>query len=237
MKTLEAVIHELDPGALSDLTGHLLTMVNAGRARRIEEILAHRTRYLTVVLEDIYQSHNANAVIRSCECFGIQDIHVIEATNPFSVHSSIVQGSAKWITMQRYRGGDATGDCLASLQQSGYRLAAMDPQPGSLPLDELPVDRPVALCFGSEEPGLSGRARQMADVSVAIPMQGFTRSLNLSVSAGIALHALDTRIRRPGIAWCLTGRETDELRALWLARSLSAGARIVRRHLEHGAQR
>lgn len=231
MKALEEVIHELDAGSLDALTEHLLTMVNAGRARRIDEVLARRTRYLTVVLEDIYQTHNANAVVRSCECFGVQDIHVIESTNPFNIHSSIVQGSAKWITMKRFRGNRATEDCLSALKRSGYRVAAMDPGPDSVPIDELPVDQPVALCFGSEEPGLTDQAREMADVSVAIPMQGFTRSLNLSVSAGIALHTLDTRIRAPAGAWRLSSRETAELKALWLARSLSSGRQIVQRHL------
>lgn len=231
MKALDETIHELDAGSLDALTEHLLTMVNGDRVQRIDQILARRTRYLTIVLEDIYQTHNANAVVRSCECFGVQTVHVIESTNPFNIHSSIVQGSAKWITMNRYRGDRATEDCLSALKRSGYRVAAMDPRPGSMPLDELPVDQPVALCFGSEEPGLTDQAREMADVSVAIPMQGFTRSLNLSVSAGIALHTLDRRIREPDIAWRLSGREAAELKALWLARSLSSGQQIVQRHL------
>jgi len=232
MKALEKLIRDLDAAELNTLVEHLLSIVNPGRAERINDILTRRTRYLTVVLEDIYRTHNASAVMRSCECFGVQDIHVIESSNPFHVHGDIVQGSAKWITLNRYRGNDATRDCLSGLKRAGYRLVAMDPRPGSTPLEALDVDRPIALCFGSEEPGLSAMARDMADATVAIPMQGFTQSLNLSVSAGIALHALDGRIRRAGVPWPLSNREAEELRALWLARSLSAGHWIVQRHLQ-----
>jgi len=233
MKPLEDLIHDLDPERLASLTDHLRSIVNPERVERVDGVLAYRTRRITVVLEDIYQSHNASAVVRSCECFGVQDIHVVESANAFSVNSSIVQGSAKWVTLKRYRGPQATDTCLDRLAESGYRIVAMDPRANSVPIDDLPIDAPVALCFGSEEPGLSAAARRKSDLAATIPMHGFTRSLNLSVSAGIALQSLGRRFRGSQEAdWALSNREQAELRALWLARSLSAGARIVQRHLE-----
>lgn len=231
MRPLEEIINALQPDALAGLTDHLLSIVNAGRARRIDTILANRTNRITVALENIYQSHNASAVVRSCECFGIQNIHIMESSNPFEPSKSVVQGAAKWVTLHRYRDRGATTSCLRALKQAGYRIAAMSPEPDSVPIAELSVDRPVALCFGSEEPGLSRTARDLADVSVVIPMQGFTRSLNLSVSAGIALEQLGSRLRSSGTGWGLAQAERERLRALWLARSTPAGRSITDRYI------
>lgn len=231
MRPLEDIINGLDPDTLDGLTGHLLTIVNAQRTQRIDAVLANRTRQLTVVLENIYQSHNASAVVRSCECFGIQDLHAIESDHRFEPNKSIVQGAAKWVTLHRYRGANATATCLQGLKDSGYRIAALSPEPGSTPVAELAVDQPLALCLGSEEPGLSETARTLADIAVAIPMQGFTQSLNLSVTAGIALEQLGARLRRSHRAWGLTRAELERLRTLWLARSTPAGRGIVEQYL------
>lgn len=232
MKALPKLIEDLDENVLEALTGHLLSFVTPSRQERIDRILADRTRYLTVVLEDLYRMHNASAVVRSCECFGVQDIHVVEALNAFEVNRSIVQGAAKWVTLHRHPGRQGTRQCLEQLKDNGYRIAAMSLEPESIPIESLPLDRPVALCFGSEEPGLTPEAREMADVSVTIPMRGFTQSLNLSVSAGIALQQLSDRLRGSNRDWRLETSRRDRLRALWLARSIRAGRQIVARFLE-----
>lgn len=232
MKTLETIVDDLDRESLQNLTEYLLSFVTPARQARIDAMLAQRTRYLTVALENLYRMHNASAVVRSCECFGIQDLHVIESSNPFEINKRIVQGSAKWVTLNRYGGPDATPRCLDHLKEEGYRVVAMSLEPGALPIETLPLDRPLALCFGSEEPGLSDRARQTADIAATIPMHGFTQSLNLSVSAGIALRVLSERLRYSDVPWRLATEDRDRLRALWLARSVSAGQDIVRRYIE-----
>lgn len=231
MKPLDEIINALDADALEHLTAYLLLFVNPDRVERIDDALSRRTRYLTVVLENIHQPRNASAVVRSCECFGIQDLHVIESSNAFQVNRNIVQGAAKWVTVHRHRGPGATRSCLQGFKRAGCRIVAMDPGPGSMPLAALPIDAPLVLCFGSEEPGLTEQVRSMADASAMIPMQGFTRSLNLSVSAGIALERIGARIRCSDRDWKLGTVEGKRLRALWLARSISAGRRIVDRYL------
>ena len=235
MKPVEEIINNLAADALSDLTRHLLGFVSDGRVARIDRVLDRRTRYLTVVMENIYRPHNASAVLRSCECFGIQDVHAIESMNRFEVNSAIVQGAAKWLSLYRHRGTDATRSCLQGLKNSGYRIVAMSLDGDSLPVEQLQVHEPLALCFGSEEPGLSAEAMAMTDLSARIPMHGFTQSLNLSVSAGIALERLAERLHSSGCNWQLTPSERDVLRCLWLARSISAGSDIVHRHLSGAA--
>lgn len=235
MKPLEDVINALDPGELNRLIRHLCSFVSEDRLERINRTLDLRTRHLTVVLEDAYQPQNASAVLRTCECFGIQDVHVVESDNPFRISVNVVQGAAKWLTLYRYRGDGSIDDCLRRLEDRGYRLAAMVPGAGAVPIDELPVDTPLALCFGSEDQGLSARARSLADLAVAIPMHGFTASLNLSVSAGIAVQRLSARLRSSRAPWGLAPEERDRLRALWLARSAASGRQIVRRYLSSKA--
>ena len=56
----------------------LYQFITDERKERFEEVLAYRTRHITVVLEDIFQPHNASAVLRSCDLTGIQDVHIIE---------------------------------------------------------------------------------------------------------------------------------------------------------------
>lgn len=236
MKSLEQVIDALEDAALVGLTDHLETFVTPERVARIDRALGERTRRIAVVLEDLYQMHNASAVVRSCECFGIQDIHVVESDNAFEINKSIVQGAAKWVTVSRHTQPDGIRRCLSSLKEQGYRVVAMSPQPGSTPVEGLPLERPLALCFGSEEPGLSQQAMEMADLTATIPMHGFTRSLNLSVSAGIALYLLGERLRGSDLDWGIDGERYRRLRALWLAQSINAGRHIVGRYLSGPAK-
>lgn len=208
-------------GALVD---YLSQFVPAPRRVRLERTLAARTRYITVMLEDIYRAHNANAVIRTCECLGIQDLHVVEHHNRFDLSPRVLQGAAKWITLQRYR---HTADCLDRLLADGYVIAAMTLRPDAGPLASLPVTRPLALCFGSEEPGLSEAVHAAADHWVHVPMAGFTQSLNLSVSAALAVYDVLRRVRDEGHPWPLSPSEQTRLLAEWMRKSITCGDALV----------
>lgn len=199
------------------LTEHLARFVTESRRDSIERVLARRTRYVTVVLEDIYQPHNAAAVIRTCDCYGVQDLHVIENRNRFEPNEAVSMGAGKWVEVHRHGrpSADPTADCLASLKAQGYRIVAMTLREPSMPIAELPLDRPVALCFGSEEPGLTDTAHHQADCFAHLPMLGFTRSFNVSVSAAIALHEVTGRLRESDHPWQLREEEIAALRLAW----------------------
>lgn len=199
------------------LTDHLAGFITAHKRALIEQVLAARTRHLTVVLEDIYQPQNAGAVIRSCDCFGIQDLHVIERGNRFRPNPAVTRGAEKWVDVIRHcpRHGDSTRTGLDALRRAGYRLAALTLRDGAIPLGELDVRPRTALCIGAEETGLSDLAHGMADVHVHIPMAGFTQSLNLAVTAAICLCALTARLRASDTAWQLGEAEKAALRLRW----------------------
>ncbi|MDZ7773700.1 MAG: RNA methyltransferase [Balneolaceae bacterium] len=221
-----------------ELIAHLRTFVTDERWERLNEVLSQRTRRLTVVLEDIYQPHNASAVLRSCDCFGIQDVHIIENENRFTLSSEVTVGSDQWLTLERYRGEeDNTRRCLRHLREGGYRLVATTPheegEKETVDIDRLPLDRPIALLFGSELPGLTGRALEEADLCTRIPMLGFSESYNISVSAALSLYELSLRMRRtlPRDKWELPEQDRRGLLLRWLKTSLRAGEELAEKFL------
>lgn len=218
-----------DPARLLELPAevrarllHQLTgLVTPQRLQRMDDVLAARTARLVVVFEDVYHPHNASAVLRTSECLGLQDVHIVESTKSFRPLRDIARGSARWLTLRRW-GGEHPGDidaCLAALRGEGYAIVATSPDADAVPLSDVPLERPLAVCFGTEETGLSPAAFAAADVKVTIPTPGFTRSLNVSVTAALVLHHLATRIRatQPPASWQLPAARRDDLRLLWLA--------------------
>lgn len=201
------------------LLAQLVALVSPARLQRMGAVLAARTAHLTVVFEDVYHPHNASAVLRTAECFGLQDVHIVEDTKLFRPSTHISRGSARWLTLHRWQQDKGRGveACLASLRDQGYVIVATSPAEDAVPLEQLPLDRPVAVCFGTEETGLSPAAFAAADVRVAIHTPGFTRSLNVSVTAALVLYELATRLRAGGAAPPLPAQRCDDLTLQWLA--------------------
>lgn len=170
-----------------------------------------------MVLEDIYQSHNASAVMRTCECLGLQDIHVIETTSQWSTNKKVLKGSNKWLNIIRYNVKKANNveGCYERLRRQGYLIAVADPSPDGLSIEEIGLDSPVAVVMGNELKGSSGYALEHADVKVHIPMTGFTESLNISVSAAICMNSILSRLRKTDLPWGLREEEKEQLRLEW----------------------
>ncbi len=201
------------------------------KRERIEQVLNNRTRYCTVVLEDIGQAHNASAVIRSCEVFGIQDVHIIENRHTYRAHNNVAKGAADWIDLIRYREPNTNNTTTAfdQLRAAGYVLVATSPHASGYQLHQLPLDRKIALVFGTEETGLSSYALTHADMCVTIPMYGFTQSFNISVSAAICLYAITTRLRQSSVFWQLTQDEKLAIKLAWLRKIVKGSAELERR--------
>lgn len=200
-----------------ELIEYLSGFLTTNRLQRFSEVLPHRTRHITVVLEDIYQPHNAAAVLRSCDCFGIQDIYVIENQNKFRPSPEVELGALKWLSLHTYQN---THDCIASLKRNGYRIVVTSPHRNDSMIDEIDIASKTALFFGTEMRGVSPIAFDQADAFVKIPMVGFTESLNLSVSAAIALYTLISRLKKSNINWKLTQEEMFEVKLQWIKNSL-----------------
>lgn len=218
-------------GNLAGLTEFLRPYVSEHKQELITEILGKRTRHLTVVLENIYHAHNASAVVRSCDCFGVQDLHVIEGHNEYNVNPLVVQGSAKWISLYKYQLHEANKTCFGKLKANGYKLIGTSPNPKFKPLLDIPVDQKIALVFGAEETGLSDNAIAQMDDFVHVPMFGFTESLNISVSAAICLYEITNKIRSHNIDWHLSDNEKDNLILEWYKNVISRSDVLEREYI------
>lgn len=220
-------MNDLSPSTKAALLEHLLGYVTDNRRNRFEENIPHRTRHLTVVLENIYQPHNASAVLRTADCLGIQDVHVIENSNEYTLNPGVSLGASNWLDLHRYNEGtDNTEKCIKNLKSQGYRVLATSPHKESVAPEELDLSSKTALVFGKEKEGLSDLAFDLADGYLAIPMYGFTESYNISVSAAICLYTLVQRLRGSELAWQLTQEEQTEVLLNWARQSVRLSAKI-----------
>ena len=194
----------------------------------VEKVLNQRTRHITMVLEDIYQSQNASAVIRTCECMGIQDVHIIENDSTYTVNRRVLKGSYKWVDLIRHKGKmrNNTATCFEMLRANGYKIAATDPSPEGTSIHELSVHDKIAIVMGNELHGTSSYALDHADMKINIPMYGFTESLNISVSAAICLNSLVPSLRNSEVNWRLSEEEKGDIRLRWL-RKMVRNAEIM----------
>lgn len=211
------------------LVEYLLTLVTENKRQKITRNVALRTRHITLVLEDIFQPHNASAILRTVECQGIQDLYLVEHRNSFNPTGGIAKGSSYWLDLHRYKKID---ECIVDLKNKGYRIIATTPHPHARALDDLPLDQKSALIFGTEHVGLSTYAMNNADEYVTIPMYGFTESYNVSVSVALCLYELNKRLRESAIAWQLSQEEQIDTQLHWLRRLISGISRIEQEWLE-----
>jgi len=181
------------------------------RKARIDEVVAHRTRTLTVVMEALCDPQNVNAVLRTCEAFGVQEVHAIEGPQKrFDPNKKVTQNADKWLDVRRW---SSTRECLGFLKAEGYRIYATHLGTDSVALGELSFAPRVALVFGNEHAGVSDEAVSLADVNFTIPMFGFSQSFNVSVAAAITLaRAVERRIAERGRHGDLAEPEAAALR-------------------------
>ena len=216
---------ELQQNAARDaaMLEFLTQFITDERRQRFEKILDFRTRHITVVLEDIFQPHNASAVLRSCELRGIQDVHIVENTNHYDVNPDVVLGSTKWLNMYYYEKDEFnTPMAYQQLHEKGYKIVATCPHRDDFTPETLPLDRPIALVFGTEKTGITDYVMDHADKFVRIPMYGFTESYNISVSAALLVYTLTHRLHEMAdVDWHLTEDEKQMVRLEWSRRTLN----------------
>lgn len=211
----------------------LKEMVNENRLELLEKVMQDRTRYITVMLEDIYQPHNASAVLRTCDCFGIQDVHIVENKNQYTLNPEVELGSAQWLNMYKYNQSENnTSVAIEKLKKSGYRIVATTPHTDDVELPDFDLEKgPFALLFGTEMRGLSDHAIEMADEYLKIPMFGFTESLNISVSAAIILQSLRMRMNNSEINWQLSDQDREVIQLQWIKNSVK-NSKIIEREFK-----
>jgi len=221
--------------------------VSEQRKQLFHKVLANRTKYVTVLLEDIYQSQNASAVLRTCDCFGIQDVHIVEESNDYELNPDVSLGSNQWLSLTYYsergegagprdrrkpgkQGGANIVRAVEALREKGYRIVATSPhREGSSPEEFDLLKGKALLMFGTELNGLSESALEMADEYLRVPMTGFTESLNISVSAAVILYTIRKRLDASPVSWRLEEEESRPIYLDWLRNSIRMSEAIERK--------
>ena len=216
----------------NELIKYLAGFITNNRFERFNEVIEYRTRYITIILEDIYQPHNASAVLRSCECFGVQDVHIIENNNKYSVNPDVALGSNKWLDIIKYNTlKNNTVSAIKQIKKKGYRIVATTPQINKVNLDNFDIKKgKVALLFGTELNGLSDEALNLADEFLNIPMFGFTESFNISVTVAIILKTLIYKLHHSNIIWKLSKKEREDLKLKWLKNSIKNSDFLIKNY-------
>ena len=221
-----------------DLVEYLKEFVVDERRKLFEDKIKDRTQHITIVLENIFQGRNISASIRSADCFGIQDVHIIENDNIFNDDSEVSMGAEKWITTKRYNQHKNNSiEAIKGLKLKGYQIIATTPHNTDCYLYDLDITKKkTALFFGSEVRGCSKETLNLADKRMKIPMYGFTESYNISVSVSLCLQHLTCKIRQSNIDWKLPIDQQDKVMLQWLRNSIKAAAEIEEKYLKKHAK-
>ena len=224
-----------DSSRIQELSG----FVTESRFRKFCDVLGQRTRFVSVVLEDLYDPHNGSACLRSCEACGIHEVHIVEERNAFMTVEGVTMGSARWLDLRRHYTPDTDGSallsnthtassirhCYTELRDRGFTIVAMTPHPTpekAIAFDRLPLGKPLAVVFGSERDGLSTTAMEEADLHTRLPIYGFVESYNISVACALTVFNLAGRIRGELLPeqWQLSEEDHDAVLLSWLRRTI-----------------
>ncbi len=201
------------------------------RIDTLRRVLSERSRYVSIVLEDIYQPQNASAVLRSADCFGFQDVHIIENSHEYRINPDVEKGSSSWLNLHRYNTKENNSlEAIRQLKSDGYRIVATTPHTKDVNLEDFDLSKgKAAIVFGTELTGISDIVRAEADEFLKIPMYGFTESFNISVSAAIVMHHLRLSLTNSDIDWKLSDAESDTIMLEWLNHTIKSSKDLIKR--------
>ncbi len=206
---------------------YLQTFISEQRMQRFVQVAGNRLTNLTLVLAELHDVQNVNAIIRTAECCGLNELHVVESQTRMKRAKSVARGSYKWLRPNIHR--DGLQPCLQELKAKGFLIVAADPDPTGATPDSLDITKPIALLMGQEKQGVSDAALTMADAVINIPNYGFTESYNVSVAAAICLYTLSNRMRRAGLAIPPSAEAQEQLLYEWMLKTVRAPELLYKR--------
>lgn len=218
------------------LLEYLQQYMTEERSSRFISVLEYRTRHFTIAVEDVYQERNASAIVRTADCFGIQDVYIIENFNEYRLSESISKGADKWVDVKIYDNyTNNTGKCIADLRKKGYQIIATTPHEADSQLEDFDISMKSAFFLGGEKEGLSQTVKDQADGFLRIPMFGFTESYNISVAGALLLYNLTHRLHQSDMDWGLSPEEKLDLRLLWTIKTIASAENLIRKFLATNA--
>ncbi len=155
------------------------------RLKRFARVLAKRQPDLVVVMENIKNPHNASAILRSCDAFGVQDVYIIKEGKSIGVSKTVSSGSYKWLTLHFF---ENTTECLLHLKDRGFKILTTHLSSQAVDIRRTDLTQKVAIVIGSELEGVSEEALKLSDKNIVVPMVGFVQSFNVSVATALILY-------------------------------------------------
>jgi tRNA (guanosine-2'-O-)-methyltransferase len=196
------------------------------RVERLKEVLASRTVSVTLVLENLHKDYNISAILRTCESFGIQDVHVVPQPGEGKVFKTITQGCHKWLTIHRH---EDVSTCFKILKKKGFKILAGAFGQDAPPLDQTDFSGRVALVFSNELEGANPEVLDQVDGFFVIPMTGFSQSLNVSVAAGIVIHhVLRYKLERGEELERIPSDEAGRMLGEWVKKSVRKADEVLK---------
>jgi tRNA (guanosine-2'-O-)-methyltransferase len=221
----------LDLGQKKALYLHLCQHLSPNKITLFDQVWSQRNSALRLVLENIYQPLNASAILRTADALGIHWVDVIENEHPWTINRKIAKGALDWLHIQRHQ---AVEEVLLDLKKKGFQIVVTDFSPEAISIHDFVPEKPVALVMGTELSGISSIVKEMADVAVVIPMTGFSKSLNVSVAAGIALSHLTPHTQQLCSAFPFDEDEKYDALIQWACHSIYWSDTLVREFMEQG---
>lgn len=222
-----------------ELQNYLEGFISPIRMSRIKKVVSQRTRHVTIVLEDIQQAQNASAAIRTAECMGLQEVHIIKNGDGYKINKQVVKGATKWMEINKYTNFENnTNTCLLKLKDQGFKIVATIPDENSGLLTNLDTKTKTAFVFGAEKNGVSNDVLKLCDSKISIPMFGFTESYNISVSVAISLFYFIHETKKQNSNWKLSEFEQKEMLQKWTKQSIKKCDLIVQEFFTmHGGKK
>jgi tRNA (guanosine-2'-O-)-methyltransferase len=231
MDNIETMLHQVSDK--QDLLRYLQHHMTEDRSVRFKKVLEHRTRHFTIAVEDVYQERNASAIVRSSDCFGIQDVYIIENHNEYQLSEGISRGADKWVNVHIYDGfPNNTEKCISDLRKKDYQIIATTPHSKGSQLEEFDISKKSAFFLGGEKEGLTQEVMGKADGYIKIPIYGFTESYNLSVAGALLLYALTKKLHESDLDWGLNEDEKLDLQLDWTIKTVASSESLIRKYLK-----
>lgn len=196
---------------------YLESMMPESKKQKIAQVLPFRTRHVVTVIENVLDSNNTNAILRTSEALGIQEAHLVYGNIRYIPQKSVSKGAHLWMDTFKYGKSEKDNalDCIQHLKQKGFQLIVTTPD-ASKSVEQLNLNKPLAVCFGQESKGLSETFLKHADEQICIPQYGFTESYNVAVAAGMVLLPLMEKLRNSTIKWQLDEGQKNLLYRQWV---------------------
>jgi len=206
---------------------YLLNFLTDDKIEKFSTLIHLKTEYILPVFEDIYQFRNAAAIVRSLEGLGVNKMVALEGKNFFKPEESVSRGAEKWLKIERK---PHTLESLLEIKSKGYSIVSVSPEKDALDIENVSINKPIALIFGTEWEGVSQEVLDISDACVKIPMYGFTQSYNVSVATAISVYSLMNRIRNSEIKWQLSEEYKLEMQLYWAKNSIQSSKLILDKH-------